>query len=124
MVLKYQLVIRELKELFVKEFKDKIDSIVLFGSATKGRYREGESDIDILIVAEDDSLYDKILDIVIEVDLEYNTATSLVYLTKEKFDKYLKWGSPFLENVIEEGVVLYDNGTFKRTRKSIVKASK
>jgi len=124
MVLKYQLVTRELKELFVKEFKDKIDSIVLFGSATKGRYREGESDIDILIVAEDDSLYDKILDIVIEVDLEHSTATSLVYLTKEKFDNYLKWGSPFLENVIEEGVVLYDNGTFKRVRKSIVKASK
>ncbi|MBN1188167.1 MAG: hypothetical protein JXA46_00290 [Dehalococcoidales bacterium] len=56
-----------------------------------------------------------------QIDLDSATATSLVYISRENFRRYLEWGSPFLENVLEEGITLYDNGTFEKVRRNLVK---
>ncbi|MCL4458751.1 MAG: nucleotidyltransferase domain-containing protein [Chloroflexi bacterium] len=122
----YQKSIEQLKREILSRIGDRIDSIVLYGSAARGEYRPLESDIDILVIAEDDnsSLKAEISSVIGEIDLRNATATSLVYLSRSNFRSYLGWGSPLLESVLEEGVILYDNGTFELVRRSLVKASK
>ena len=122
----YQKSMEELKKELLTRLGQRIDSIILYGSAARGQYRPLESDIDVLVVGrgDDGSIKREISGIIGSIDLENSTATSPVYLSRENFRRYLEWGSPFLENVLEEGVVLYDNGTFEQVRRSRVKAGK
>ena len=122
----YQKSMEELKKELLTRLGQRIDSIILYGSAARGQYRPLESDIDVLVVGrgDDSSIKREISEIIGSIDLENSTATSPVYLSRENFRRYLEWGSPFLENVLEEGVVLYDNGTFEQVRRSRVKAGK
>jgi len=120
MLKRYENTLNELKESLMRELKDGIKSIVVYGSVARGEAGE-ESDIDILVVLEDNSLYKKVSDITYKIDLNNRTATSIFWITPKELTKYVKKGSPFLENVVEEGVVLYDDGTFARVRESIVK---
>ena len=122
----YQKSMEELKKELLTRLGQRIDSIILYGSAARGQYRPLESDIDVLVVGrgDDGSIKREISGIIGSIDFENSTATSPVYLSRENFRRYLEWGSPFLENVLEEGVVLYDNGTFEQVRRSRVKAGK
>jgi predicted nucleotidyltransferase len=110
----YKKSVEELTQNLLAQLGHRIDSIILFGSAARGQYRPLESDIDILVIGQDDtgSMKSELSSIIGTIDLENSTATSLVYISIENFRRYLEWGSPFLENVLEEGIVLYDNGTF------------
>jgi len=120
MLKRYENTLNELRESLMKELKSGIKSIVVYGSVARKEAGEG-SDIDILVVLKDNSLYRKVLDITYKVDLKNKTATSIFWATPKELTKYVKNGSPFLENVAEEGIVLYDDGTFARVRESIVK---
>ncbi|MCP8317193.1 MAG: nucleotidyltransferase domain-containing protein [archaeon] len=116
--------IEELKRRLISELGDRIDSIILYGSVARNEARE-ESDIDILVIIKDKDIkiYDKISKIRTDIDLDNNTLTSLVSLSRRELERYIKLGSPFIESVIEEGVILYDNGNFEKIRKSIVATS-
>lgn len=116
----YQKSMEELKKELLTRLGQRIDSIILYGSAARGQYRPLESDIDVLVVGRDDdsSIKCEISATIGSIDLENSTATSPVYLSRENFRRYLEWGSPFLENVLEEGVVLYDNRTFHLAKNS------
>ena len=120
----YQKSMEELKIELLTRLGQRIDSIILYGSAARGQYRPLESDIDVLVVGrgDDSSIKREISGIIGSIDLENSTATSPIYLSRENFRRYLEWGSPFLENVLEEGVVLYDNGTFEQVRRKRIKA--
>lgn len=122
----YKKSVEELKKKLVSRFGEIIDSIILYGSAARGQYRPLESDIDILVIGRDDNHSTKsaISSAIGSIDLDNSTATSLVYISRENFRRYLEWGSPFLENVLEEGITLYDNGTFEKVRRSLVKAGR
>ncbi|MBI2184254.1 MAG: nucleotidyltransferase domain-containing protein [Thaumarchaeota archaeon] len=121
----HQRTIAALKERVLSELRNSIDSLILYGSAARGEYRGIDSDIDILLIAEDRTklTYEKARKIATEIDLENATATTLVHLSRKEFEQNIK-RSPFLQNVLEEGVVLYDNGTFERFRESLLKASR
>ncbi|MEM3368495.1 MAG: nucleotidyltransferase domain-containing protein [Nitrososphaerales archaeon] len=122
----YQKTVEELKEKIKSELGDSIDSLVLYGSAARGEYKGVDSDIDILIIAKDEtsSTYNKIRKIATEIDLKNSTATTLVYLSRKEFKRNARLSSPFLEEVAKEGIVLYDNGIFERFRESLVKVSR
>jgi DNA-binding HxlR family transcriptional regulator len=47
--------LRRLTELFLKEFGDELISIVLYGSAVRGSFQLGRSDVDLLYILEDGS---------------------------------------------------------------------
>jgi len=104
----------------VEELQDKIESIVLYGSVARDEARE-DSDIDILVVTRDDDrkLYDRISKIRTSIDLDNNTLTALVHMSRDELERYAKLGSLFVEDVLKEGVILYDNGFFKKVRESI-----
>jgi len=113
----YAKAVEQLKNRLVKELGDKIEFIVLYGSVAKKTIHE-ESDIDILVVTreEDKNIYDKISKIRTQIDLKSNTLTTIVHLTCEELEQYTKLGSPFIKSVTEEGIMLYDRGTFKKLR--------
>ena len=99
-----------------------MEAIVLYGSVAVGEASE-DSDIDILVVTKSRSreLYYKISSIRTRVDLDNGTLTTLTYMSKDEFEFHLKSGSPFLEDVLRDGVALYDSGFFKRLRRSFDK---
>lgn len=121
MAVAYVKTIAQLKDRLVKEFGDWIESIVLYGSVAKKEAHE-DSDVDILLVTRDydKRLYDKISKIRTKIDLENNTLTSLVHMSSEELERYIKLGSPFVKSVAEEGVILYDSGIFKKFRGSLL----
>lgn len=120
----YVKTIAQLKDRLEKEFRDWIVSIVLYGSVAKNKPHE-DSDIDVLLVTRDDnkSLYDQTSKIRTKIDLDNNTLTSLVHISSEELERFVKLGSPFIKNVAEEGVILYDSGTFKKVRASVTRKS-
>jgi len=113
--------IAQLKDRLVKELGNWIVSIVLYGSVAKKK-AHANSDIDILLVVRDDDkrLYDQASKMRTKIDLDNNTLTSLVHISSEELERYIELGSPFIRSVAEEGVILYDSGTFKKVRESLV----
>jgi len=115
MVIAYEKIITHLRERLVKELGDNIDSIVLYGSVARNEAHK-DSDIDILIVTRNDDrkLYDRISKIRTQIDLDNNTLTALVQMSRTELEQHVKLGSPFIENVLKEGVILYDSGFFEK----------
>lgn len=101
-----------------------IDSIVVYGSVARGEAGD-YSDIDILILSEKGSrIADEILKLNYELDLENDTVSLHVYYTPEHFERLISIGSPFAENVINQGMVLYDNGAFRKLREQVLGISR
>ena len=124
MTIAYEKIIAHLRERLVEELGDKIESIVLYGSVARNEAHE-DSDIDILVVIRDDDrkLYDKISKIRTRIDLDNNTLTALVQMSRNELERYLKLGSPFMESVVEDGVILHDSGFFEKIRGSLAPKS-
>lgn len=120
----HEKIITHLKKRLVEELQDKIESIVLYGSVARNETHE-DSDIDILIVTREDNreLYDRISKIRTRIDLDNNTLTTLVQMSRDELEQYLKLGSPFMESVLKEGVILYDSGFFEKIRGSLAPKS-
>ena len=119
---RYRSVAERLAGELAQSLKGEVEAIVLYGSVAVGEASE-DSDIDILVVTKDRSrnLYHKISSIRTRVDLDNGTLTTLIHMSRDEFELYLKSGSPFLEDVLRNGVALYDGGFFKRLRKSFNK---
>jgi predicted nucleotidyltransferase len=116
----YEKIVAHLTERLVEDLGDKIESIVLYGSVARNEAHE-DSDIDILVVTRDDDrkLYDRISKIRTRIDLDNNTLTVLVQMGKNELEQHMKLGSPFIESVVREGVILYDSGFFEKIRGSL-----
>jgi len=120
---KYERALMAFRDRVLKEISDHIDAIIVYGSVARGEAGEG-SDIDVLIISDEKgNITDRIFDISYDVDLEYGVAMSLAYLTPMEIEHRIKVGSPFIEDVLTQGVVLYDRDeTFKRIRRRVLKA--
>jgi len=118
--LAYKRTIEELKHELIGKLGDKISSLILYGSAAKGDMRE-ESDIDVLVITKDDDneIYDEMSKIRTDVDLKNGSLTSLISISRREIEEYLKLNSPFIKDVIKEGIILYDDGTFRELSKSV-----
>lgn len=103
---------RLLKELVagIKEiYNDTVESIVLYGSVAKGT-DEPESDIDIALILksnETKGMKEKRLDLIVDLELEFDEVLSVLCIDKNTFEK---WHDtlPFYMNVRKEGVVLWE----------------
>ncbi|MDO8869608.1 MAG: nucleotidyltransferase domain-containing protein [Methanobacteriaceae archaeon] len=89
----------------IQHYKRRIDIIFLFGSLARGKARE-ESDIDILVVVDLD--LDENVDVSFFLLLKYGKIISPKDMKKSRFDKMAKEGFSFINNVLTEGVVLYE----------------
>ena len=97
---------------------DQIDSIVLYGSVARGEATE-DSDIDILIISPDaEKVRSKVSQIRGDFAYErnYDFFISLIDYTRDEFYRIKALGSPLIEKLTHDGVILYDNGIFSRVR--------
>ncbi|AIJ04938.1 hypothetical protein JH146_0087 [Methanocaldococcus bathoardescens] len=67
-----------------KIFGNKIKKVILFGSYARGNYNE-ESDIDILIVG--DIKLDDIIDLIVDIIVEYGILINVIIKSEDEFNK-------------------------------------
>ena len=103
---------QEMYDDFVNEVKmiylDNLQAIILFGSVARGTATE-ESDLDIAILVNSDDrlMYDKLLDVVVKMDLDNDVVISTTVIEKEQFDTW-KDVLPFYKNINKEGIQLWE----------------
>ncbi len=80
--------------------------IILFGSYARGNSHPS-SDVDLLVVLEENA---NELDIDIEVILSvaHKFPMDILVRSPREIDKRLQMGDPFIRDIIEQGVVLYE----------------
>lgn len=105
----------------VSELGDAVQSIVLFGSVARKQAKR-DSDIDVLVVGSATNVRDRVMDIAYEVmeASSFEVFISVVYLSRDEFQELARLGSPLAFAILEEGTILYDNGTFARVRGAAV----
>jgi len=109
---KFNRIVKRFINLIIRKFN--IKKIIIFGSFARGDYHKG-SDLDLIIVGEFKERFIDRIGKIIELndsDLEIN---AIVY-TEEEFQKMIKERRSFIEQALEEGIVVYE----KRDTKCIM----
>jgi len=109
---KYNKIVKKFINLIVRKFK--IRKIIIFGSFARGDYHKG-SDLDLIIVGEFKERFIDRIGKILELndsDLEIDV---MVYTEKE-FKKMIQERRPFIQQALEEGIVVYE----KRDTKCIM----
>ncbi|PIU52164.1 hypothetical protein COS91_00645 [Candidatus Desantisbacteria bacterium CG07_land_8_20_14_0_80_39_15] len=91
--------------LLVKKYRPK--KIILFGSRARGDANE-KSDVDLVIVANLKVRFFKRIGMILDLYKGKRDLEPLVY-TEVEFDKMIKEKRPFIEKVLKEGIILYEN---------------
>ena len=103
-----QMVLKELVEGILAIFETQVIRIVLYGSVVRGT-NTTESDVDIALLLNgslNKETEDKLSDLVVDLNLKYDTVLSVIDIDYELFKKWEKV-TPFYKNVNEEGIVLW-----------------
>jgi predicted nucleotidyltransferase len=107
--MKYKIkkIIKEFKSKIENNYKNRLLSVVLFGSQAREDAQEG-SDIDIMIVLKDEEVNSskelkETIDIIADLSLEFDEVISCVFVSEKR---YKNEKSPLLLNVRREGIVL------------------
>jgi predicted nucleotidyltransferase len=85
-----------------------LDSIILFGSVARGTQTD-ESDVDIALIlfpGATSEMYDRMLDLVIDLELACGKVLSVIRIDRERFKEW-EATLPFYQNIRKEGVVLW-----------------
>jgi len=97
-------VAKRVRAFLEKTYGSGVKSVILYGSQVRGTATE-DSDVDLLVVADDslkpDEVRDGLSDLLLDILLEEGELVSVIVLP-ESF--YKSHNSPFLLNVREEGV--------------------
>ena len=122
---KYRNAAEELARRVASDLGNKVDSVVLYRSVARGEARQ-DSDIDILVVSPDPKdIRKKVSEICEELIYQhgYTLFISTTHFNREELDWHARVRNPFMRKVSEEGVILYDDGTFSRKREETTPAS-
>lgn len=105
-------IVKRFINLIIKKFN--IIKIIIFGSFARGDYHKG-SDLDLIIVGEFKERFIDRIGKIIELNDSDLEIDAMVY-TEEEFQKMIKERRPFIEQALEEGIVVYE----KRDTKCIM----
>ncbi|MFH1562065.1 MAG: nucleotidyltransferase domain-containing protein [Nitrospirota bacterium] len=91
-------------------FKNKLKSVVLFGSYARGNYNN-ESDMDVMALVdmsneELSKYYGVVVDAVFDLEIEQGIIISVIKKNYQNYNKYLNI-LPFYKNVYNDGVIIY-----------------
>ena len=83
-------------------------SVILYGSVARGTQTD-ESDVDIAVIMKSGAtreMYDRMLDLVVDLELECARVLSVVRID---YDKFREWENvmPYYRNIKKDGVVLW-----------------
>ncbi|RZN38043.1 MAG: nucleotidyltransferase domain-containing protein [Methanophagales archaeon ANME-1-THS] len=108
-------VVEKLKEELRTFFGTELASIVLYGSYAVGKETR-YSDIDLLIIVKRDfSDWRERREIETELRMKFYSSIGCVspkVAARNELDKALTFYNPLLLNILDHGVVLFDDGTF------------
>ena len=91
-----------------KIYGNAVESIILYGSTARGT-REEDSDVDIAVILRADTtkeMYEKMLDVVVDLELSCGKVLSVIRIDAERFAQW-KETLPFYQNIQKEGVILW-----------------
>ena len=99
--------LKRFKETLTQEFGTKVLSIRLFGSKARGD-SHSESDIDVLVTTRQDDwhLKDEIGKVATAILLDTGVYLSVKVMGQSWQQRLLYVGSPFIRNVMSEGIAL------------------
>jgi len=106
-------IIKRFINLIIEKFN--LKKIIIFGSFARGDYHKG-SDLDLVIVGEFKERFIDRIGKIIELNDSDLEIEAMVY-TEEEFQKMIQERRPFIEQVLEEGIVVYE----KREHKCIMR---
>ena len=95
---RYREAVNEFVRRVLERYKDKIESIILFGSVPRGEAKE-DSDIDILVVG--DVSLEELVEVSFPILLEYGEFISAKNMKKDRFDFSAKEGHLSLIHISE-----------------------
>jgi predicted nucleotidyltransferase len=96
-------IVKRFINLIIKKFN--LNKIIIFGSFARGDYHTG-SDLDLIIVGEFKERFIDRIGKIIELNDSGLEIDVMVY-TEEEFQKMIKERRPFIEQALEEGIVVY-----------------
>jgi len=105
-------IVKRFINLIIKKFT--LKKIIIFGSFARGDYHKG-SDLDLIIVGEFKERFIDRIGKIIELNDSDLEIDAMVY-TEEEFQKMIQERRPFIEQALEEGIVVYE----KRDTKCIM----
>ena len=84
--------------------------IILYGSVARGTQTE-ESDVDIAVIVKRymKDMHDKMIDLTVDLELEYNKVLSVLLID---YDNFREWEDvlPFYKNMKKDGIMLWSAG--------------
>lgn len=88
-------------------FNNTLEMVVLYGSFARGT-QTAESDVDIAVIVRNhtEDMHDKMIELTVDLELEYNKVLSVLLINYENFKE---WEDvlPFYKNIKKEGIVLW-----------------
>ena len=102
-------IVKRFLNLIIKKFN--LKKIIVFGSFARGDYHKG-SDLDLVIVGEFKERFIDRIGKIIELNDSDLEIEAMVY-TEEEFQKMIQERRPFIEQVLEEGIVVYEKKEHK-----------
>ena len=88
-------------------FRNVLEQIILYGSVAKGTHTD-ESDVDIAVIVRSytEDMHDKMIDLTVDLELEYNKVFSVLLID---YDNFKEWENvlPFYQNVKKDGIMLW-----------------
>ncbi|MBI4499211.1 MAG: nucleotidyltransferase domain-containing protein [Chloroflexi bacterium] len=111
-------------ERVLGELDGAIQAVVLYGSVARGEATP-ESDVDLFIVTpQPQGIWSAVGDIAHNISAQHGYRPSLVPYAVDvrHIEDLVRLGSPYLRDVLNEGRILYDDGTFAKLRQEILSA--
>ena len=110
---KYPGLLKQLTNMCIdigENYGDVIEEIILYGSYVRGQ-EVPESDIDIAVILrlpDTDELHRKMIDIVVDNELELEITLSVITIEEDNLNEW-KSTLPFYKNLLKEGISLWKN---------------
>ena len=88
-------------------FGNVLERIILYGSVARGT-QTVESDVDIAVIVRryTEDMHDKMIDLTVDLELEYNKVLSVLLID---YDNFREWEDvlPFYKNMKKDGIMLW-----------------
>ena len=88
-------------------FGNVLERIILYGSVARGT-QTVESDVDIAVIVRKytEDMHDKMIDLTVDLELEYNKVLSVLLID---YDNFREWEDvlPFYKNMKKDGIMLW-----------------
>ena len=98
----------EMSDRIYRIYGEELDKVILYGSYARGD-QTSESDVDIAVVIRKDTerMHDKLLDLVVDYELDLAVTLSVVPI---EYDNFVEWSKvlPFYKNIDREGIILWN----------------